>query len=743
MSGRRRRWVLSVLAVLSGAAPSEAATFTVINTNASGAGSLAQAIMDANVDSNPDMIAFAIPGGGVPTIVASLPAVTQPVVIDGTTQTAGFVELRNGGGAALTINGSGSTVMGMVLNSSSTGVAFGAAAGGNTITGCRIGTDPTGTAAAANLVGVFVQGPSGGDNTITNSLLSGNTQSAINIQGADTVVTGNVIGLDVTQTAKIGGGSGIIINSASGTRVGGTQAGEGNVIAGLNGTGISLQNTTVQNTVIQGNRIGTNAANAAGLGMGTGISAASVTGLGNVVGGAQAGAGNLIVSISSSAMTVSGSSNLTIQGNTIGTAALPNTAHGIDMVGADGNTIADNTFASNGSFGLNFRSGADDNTVRGNVITGNGAAGIAISGGQRDRFTENSILDNGALGIDLGATGVAVNDPMDVDVAPGHNDGQNHPVLSMVTAAQVTGTLNSTPSTEFTVEFFASPSCDPSGNGEGATYLGALEVTTDALGDADLTFPLPPSAAGQVITATATAPDGDTSEFSACTGAVPASTTTTSTSPTTTIVTSTTTTTTVPTTAVPTTTSTTSTTSSSTSSTTSTTSSTTTSTTAATTSTTTTSAPATSTSSTSSSTTPSSAPLASTTSTTLGDACAAEPVGPTFRSLNCRLAAILARVNAAADLGSFQARLRRQLERAKGRKDQAEAFCREPDAHRTNQRLKQAFQQVSKVGQTLRSLRARRTLPDALRAELLEQAERVRNDLRTLRRNVRCPDDAG
>ena len=729
--------LLSILSIMSEAALCEAATFTVINTNPSGAGSLAQAITSANVASDLDNVEFDIPGSGVPTIVASLPAITQPVMIDGTTQAAGFVELRNGGGTALSIAGSGSTITGMVLNSSSTGVGLGAAAGGNTVTGCRIGTDPTGTSAFSNQVGVFIQGPSGGNNTIANNLVSGNTQTGISILGNNNIITGNVIGLDVTQTQAIGSGTGILVNSSTGNRVGGTQAGEGNLIAGFQGTAISVTNTTVQNTLIQGNRIGTNATNAAGLGVSGGVSFASVTGTGNVLGGAQAGAGNLIVGASSNAVVVLNSSNLTIQGNTIGTAALPNAANGVDMVGADGNTLEGNVISGNGQAGINFRSGADSNTTHANEISANGGAGISISGGQMDRFTENSIHDNGGLGIDLGAAGVAVNDPLDADIAPGHNQGQNYPVLSMVSASQVTGTLNSAINTSFTVELFASPSCDASGNGEGGTFLGAIQVTTGPSGDTtDFMFSLPPAAAGQVLTATATDPNGNTSEFSACTGTVPGNTTTTSTQPTTTTTTST----------QPTTTVTTSTTTTSVPATVPSTSSTTTSVTTTSLGTTTTSTTSTSTTSTSSAATSSSAPpttatISSTTSTTLGASCAGEPVGATFRSLNCRLDAVLARVAAAPDLGSFQDKLRRQLESAKQRKEQAEDACGEPNARRTNTRLKQAIRKMIQVMHTLRSLRAKKSLPDALRAELLEAADGVRADLRTLRRAVHCPDD--
>ncbi|HXJ33948.1 MAG TPA: right-handed parallel beta-helix repeat-containing protein [Candidatus Eisenbacteria bacterium] len=745
-------WLLSTVAVVLWATLARAATFTVSNTNASGGGSLAQAIMDANGASDLDTIEFAIPGGGVPTIVASLPAITQPVTIDGTTQSGGFVELRNGGGTALTINGNGSIVRGMVLNSSTTGVALGAAAGGNTITGCRIGTDPTGTMALANQIGVFIQNPSGGNNTISNNLISGNTQTGVSILGNDNVVIGNVIGLDVTQADGIGGGTGVLVNVGTGNRIGGTQPGEGNVIAGLTGSGLSLANTTVANTVVQGNRIGTNAAGDTGLGMSGGVNIASVTGTGNVIGGPDPGAGNLIVASSSTGMQVLNSSNITIQGNTIGTAALPNASHGVDMVGADGNLLEDNLIGGNAQAGVNFRSGADGNTLRGNEITGNGAAGIAISGGQRDHFTENAIHDNGGLAIDLGVTGVNPNDPQDADVAPGHNDAQNYPVLSTVSASQVTGSLNSTPDTSFTVELFANLSCDASGNGEGRTFLGAIQLMTDASGDGGVMFALPPEVAGQFITATATDPNGNTSEFSACTGAVPTTTTTTSptttstqpTTSTTTTTSTTSTTTTVPSTTTTTTSSTTTTSTTSTTATTTTVASTTTTTTSSTTTTSTTS-----TTNTSSSVTSSSAPPTTTTSrsttttTTLGGTCATEPVAPTFRSLNCRLAALLDQVVAASDLGSFQGRLRRLLEKAKEHEEQAEESCRTPDTRRSRKLLKQAFRDTMKVTQALRSLRARKSLAPTLRGQLLEAANGIQADLRRLKLGVHCPQDAG
>src|SRR5262249_46284447 len=92
---------------------------------------------------------------------------------------------------------------------------------------------------------------------------------------------------------------------------------------------------------------------------------------------------------------------------------------------------------------------------------------------------------------------------------------------SVITTANTTiivGALKSTPNTAITIRFFASAQPDPSGFGEGQTYLGAMMVTTDAGGIADINngplggVVLP--AGEPYVTATATDPNGNTSEFS-------------------------------------------------------------------------------------------------------------------------------------------------------------------------------------------------------------------------------------
>ena len=153
-----------------------------------------------------------------------------------------------------------------------------------------------------------------------------------------------------------------------------------------------------------------------------------------------------------------------------------------------------------------------------NLIAFNTGAGIAIETGAANSIYENSIFSNGGLGIDLDSNGVTLNDAGDVD--PGGNLLQNFPVLTSAVAGGgtmvVQGTLNSTATTTFRLEFFSNAACDASGNGEGRTFIGAASVTTNASGNAAINVSLPAVAAGQAITSTATPVSNNTSEFSAC-----------------------------------------------------------------------------------------------------------------------------------------------------------------------------------------------------------------------------------
>jgi uncharacterized repeat protein (TIGR01451 family) len=221
---------------------------------------------------------------------------------------------------------------------------------------------------------------------------------------------------------------------------------------------------------------------------------------------------------------------------------------GIIFFGGDGNTVTSNTITSNGTqpflggFGIAVSGSASgyqilsnyvatnryegislsqmaDSVVRDNVILSNGSTGIYLGSGLRNAVRANSIYGNGGLGIDLGGGGVTPNDPGDSDT--GANGLQNYPVLTSLVNAPgsttVGGTLNSTPNMTFTLEFFSSGACDPSGHGEGETFILSTTVKSDANGDVDLQITFPVAVPrDRFVTATATDPDGNTSEFSNC-----------------------------------------------------------------------------------------------------------------------------------------------------------------------------------------------------------------------------------
>ncbi len=146
------------------------------------------------------------------------------------------------------------------------------------------------------------------------------------------------------------------------------------------------------------------------------------------------------------------------------------------------------------------------NTDNGVVVTGSGATILG-----------NAIHSNGGLGIDLGDDGVTENDEGDTDTGP--SGYQNFPTvaLALTGSAELEGTFEGAADATFTLEFFSSDECSATGHGEGQRFLGATTVDTDGSGVATFAASLDgPASPGDAVTATATDPDGNTSEFSEC-----------------------------------------------------------------------------------------------------------------------------------------------------------------------------------------------------------------------------------
>ena len=240
-------------------------TFVVSNTDDSGPGSLRQAILDSNNDSGAtNTIDFDIAGPGVQTIfpLATLPAISSPVLIDGMSQ-PGFagtplIELNGSqdhvysnrygfyDSDGLTITGPGVRARGLDIDSFAHGAGIhltGTGAIGDWIDGNFLGTDPTGTMAEHNYYGIVIDGGASGnligtdgdgiDDAAERNVIAGNEFVGIWINGQGTdgnVVAGNWIGTSVTGDFALANGDsnlhypdegGVsIVGGASGNRIG-------------------------------------------------------------------------------------------------------------------------------------------------------------------------------------------------------------------------------------------------------------------------------------------------------------------------------------------------------------------------------------------------------------------------------------------------------------------------------------------------------------------------------------------
>jgi len=472
------------------AAAVSGATLTVTNTNDSGAGSLRQAITDANGNAGADSIHFNIPAadpgcnsGGLCTIapLTAFPTITDAVTIDGYTQPGASVNTAaNGTNAVLKIALSG-------VNFGSDGLSIDAT--DVTIRGLVIG---------------------GGFN-------NGISRTSVVALDSNTKVVGCFIGVHADgSTAWPNMQDGIFFDYTGDITIGGTALADRNLVSGNGNIGIYVHlRFSTGSLVMQGNLVGTNAAANAGIPNGANGAHVSAFGAGAslMIGGPAAGAGNVISANSSVGLEITTlfTAIATVQGNFIGTDesgahALGNTSYGVDAQGGIitiGGTAAGqgNTIVNNGLAGI----WVDDTgvtstvTVRGNSVDNNGLApGWA------------------GLGLDLANDGVPThNDPLDAD------GFQNFPNVASATpgggSTEIQGVLHSKPSTLYNLDFYSNAACArfPRNFLEGHAYLGSGQVTTDGSGNGTFDVVVPVAiAAGERVSATATDPAGNTSEFS-------------------------------------------------------------------------------------------------------------------------------------------------------------------------------------------------------------------------------------
>jgi hypothetical protein len=128
----------------------------------------------------------------------------------------------------------------------------------------------------------------------------------------------------------------------------------------------------------------------------------------------------------------------------------------------------------------------------------------------------------------------------------------------------------------------------------------------------------------------------------------------------------------------------------------------------------------------------------STTTTTLAG-CDGGAAGPTFPSIDCRLATFIAAVQAEPALGALAPKLADTLGKAREHKQDAEALCAGARAKRAGTRLRQAGQDMTQYVHHLRGRHARKTIPAAVRDPLVAAGQSIQSDLRRLRQGLECP----
>ncbi len=402
----------------------------VTNANDSGTGSLRAAITAGNSMPGSQTIAFAIPGvspeaPAVISLFSPLPSITDPAVIDATTQ-AGYdgrpvVELTWAGssatGAGLNIGAGGTTVRGLSITGfPEQGVFVFQGIADVLVEGNFIGTDRDGN--AQGNVGAGIQMRYVNGSRIQDNVVSANAGSGVLIEGgAGNLVVRNEIGTAPGGlTALPNGGSGITAYyDADDTTI------DGNLISGNAGWGIDIQRGAA---AVSGTRI---LRNTIGLGRDGGLLAhPAADTYGNVAGGIRLagtegtlvgtpGHGNAISGNNGPGVVVSGASTIRpeIKANLIGT-NLDGTAsrrnlyegvvlHAPALVGGSTDSLDGNLISGNG---------VAPNLGAGVLISGEEAAGSVVTGNVIGLAAGGSALGNGYSGITISnVSGVTIGGP--------------------------------------------------------------------------------------------------------------------------------------------------------------------------------------------------------------------------------------------------------------------------------------------------------------------------------------------
>jgi len=383
------------------------ATYTVVNTNDNGVGSLREAINSANSAAGADNIYFSIPtsdpgydagtGTFVISLLSTLPMITtghinidatSQQINQGNTNVHGYeIVLAKGAGTfdyPLMLVSPGNTLKGFIIQGFSYGVMiYNSTATGNTITQNYVGTNFSATAPAAstNMYGIAIANGASG-NTISNNIISGNTLAGIAItESNNNTIKNNRIGTDSSGTFAIPNNYGIGLQNASSNTIGSLISGEFNLISGNSTAGIVIDGLSSAGNQIFGNRIGTDVYGTDSLPNESGIilSYASTT----TIGGSTYSHRNIISGNRGAAIVMNGTGtrNNVVKGNFIGP----------DITGVA---------PLHNYSGINILSSANSNIIGGtlpaerNIISGNLEMGVYIEA------ADSNVLINNFFGPD-------------------------------------------------------------------------------------------------------------------------------------------------------------------------------------------------------------------------------------------------------------------------------------------------------------------------------------------------------
>ncbi|WP_354699853.1 hypothetical protein DSM112329_00111 [Paraconexibacter sp. AEG42_29] len=361
------RLLPAVLVLGSGllASPAAAATYPVTTADASGPGSLGQAIAAANANPGADTVTFAIGAAGDKALLtitgAGLPQITGPLTIDGPSQGGGGAPLirisgipdgTNAIGLHVGPGAAGTVIRGVaVTRFNNGGIVIDApdATVADSYIGESLGDSPVGVGNATG--GIVVNADRA---TIRGNVIGDNHDrcGVVVTAGGGTVLEGNRVGTAPDGVTGVGnaGTCGVAVEgTATGTRIGGPGGGA-NVISGNDTNGIEIRGGS--GTTVAGNRIGVGSDGQTVVSnKGAGIlvtGGAPVIGDGNVISGNDHGGIRLMAPA-------------TIRGN---------------LVGLAGNGV---TIRSNGDYGVKVEGGAGT-TIGGNIVSGNAGHGVWLTG---------------------------------------------------------------------------------------------------------------------------------------------------------------------------------------------------------------------------------------------------------------------------------------------------------------------------------------------------------------------------